>query len=176
MSKLIDNILQFSSYRANSDKLPIEEIDISKTLEESLSLIETSIQSKNIKIEVNKSNNLIPNINANKISILRMFNNLLSNAIKFSDRDSTIFISFASDNNHLRVEIKDEGTGISNDKIAQLFLPFKHSGVGTDGEKGTGLGLSIVKEIVEGNNGKIGIESELGKGTSVKISFDKGAA
>ena len=69
-------------------------------------------------------------------------------------------------NNTLEITIKDTGKGIPKDKLDHLFDPFF-----TTKEKGTGLGLFVVHQIIENNKGDISVESEEGKGTTVKAQF-----
>ena len=74
----------------------------------------------------------------------------------------------------LRVEIRDTGIGIPAEKLPNLFrIDAKYQQAGTAGEKGTGLGLILCKEFVEKHGGKIWVESEVGKGTTVWFTLPK---
>lgn len=87
---------------------------------------------------------------ANQCEII--LNNLLSNAYKFSPRNSLVTVSTRLDS-HVRVEVKDQGTGLSPDDFQNLFHRFHQ---GNHSEKGTGIGLSCAKELVELHGGVIG--------------------
>lgn len=92
--------------------------------------------------------------------------NLLSNAFKYSEQDTTVTVSLKTDNDEVFVEIRDQGVGIPEDEIGKLFQPFSTtSAKSTTGEKSTGLGLVSVKKIVEAHEGRIWVESEVGKGS-----------
>jgi two-component system sensor histidine kinase/response regulator len=97
-----------------------------------------------------------------------ILSNLLSNAIKYSPTGSGVFFEFSGNNNELVFQIKDEGIGISEADQHHLFDPF-HRGENVGTIKGTGLGLSIVKQFVELHDGRISVESELGKGTTFTV-------
>jgi len=91
--------------------------------------------------------------------------NLVSNAIKFSDNGSVI-ISTSANGNEVVLSVKDQGIGIDQKNIPELFTPFKQFSASRDSREGsTGLGLSISKDIVEGHHGRIWAESEFGKGS-----------
>ena len=97
--------------------------------------------------------------------------NLVSNSIKFSEKDGVIKInSLLIDNKTIEISVSDNGIGIPEDKLSQIFsLGTKNTKLGTAGEKGTGLGLILCKELVEKNNGTISVESK--ENLFTKFSF-----
>jgi signal transduction histidine kinase len=101
-----------------------------------------------------------------KLMIKVVLRNILSNAIKFTNPGGNIFITTEQDQNKLKVGIQDNGIGIGKEVIAKLFLVDEIiSTTGTHKEPGTGLGLLLCKEFVEKHDGKIWVESEVGKGS-----------
>jgi len=126
---------------------------------------------------------------ADEQAIEQVLDNLLSNAVKYSPHGKNVFVSvrYSSDENlhfsdqvtnapmingYVRLEVEDEGPGISENDHAKLFEKFSRlSARPTGGEHSTGLGLSIVKKIVEAMNGKVWCESELGKGTTFIVEL-----
>jgi len=85
-----------------------------------------------------------------------------------SENAEIIFKTFNPDQNHIVIEIIDNGSGIAEDDIPHVFEPFFSTKYNT---RGTGLGLSIVHGIVQSHNGKIGVKSEIGKGTTISITL-----
>ncbi|NJO90260.1 MAG: HAMP domain-containing histidine kinase [Chloroflexia bacterium] len=78
------------------------------------------------------------------------------------------------ENSQIEVQIKDQGTGISEENLKKLFrIDVKFKSTGTSGEKGTGLGLVLCKEFVEKNHGQIKVESALGKGSTFGFTIPK---
>jgi len=113
---------------------------------------------------------------ADKQMIDTVMRNLLSNALKFTCQGGVISLSAHQNENYVEFAISDTGTGIPKEDIPQLFLiDVKYSHVGTVGEEGTGLGLILCKDLVEKNDGKIWVESEVGQGTifTVRLPAEK---
>jgi PAS domain S-box-containing protein len=98
--------------------------------------------------------------------------NLISNAIKFTNSGGKISIYAEKNQTEVTISVSDNGIGISPDIIAKLFDFSKvYSTKGTERESGTGLGLLLCKEFVEKHNGKIWVESEVGKGSNFKFTL-----
>ena len=119
---------------------------------------------KEIKFEQTINDQLF--VYADRYSILTVFRNLTSNAIKFSHRNSIIEFMAESHNKQTYIRVKDNGVGISENQLKQLFdLHQNHSAEGTEHEKGSGLGLILCKELIEKNKGCIQVKSEKNKGS-----------
>lgn len=112
---------------------------------------------------------------ADKEHLNIVLRNLINNAIKFSNEGSNIYIDAGNmPDDTVMFSVKDEGIGISPDRLDKLFtVESGFSTFGTKNEKGTGLGLQLCKEYIEMNNGKIYIESNTGKGTTISFSLPK---
>lgn len=109
--------------------------------------------------------------------LMEILENLISNAIKFSPTDKNIYVRLNYYNNEWQLEVEDEGQGIKQEEMDQLYHRFqKTSTRPTAGESSTGLGLSIVKDYVETLHGNIRCESEWQKGTKFTMSFPIGSA
>jgi signal transduction histidine kinase len=91
--------------------------------------------------------------------------NYVTNAIKYSGLGRTIVVRVCVQEASLRVEVKDDGPGISPEKQTQLFQEFVRVSKGKGAEAGTGLGLSIVRRIAEAHGGQTGVESTPGQGS-----------
>lgn len=102
---------------------------------------------------------------ADESILVQVLDNLVSNALKFSPMHRSIYVRVKECSDGIKIEVQDEGPGLSNDDKKKLFGKFARlSARPTAGESSTGLGLSIVKTMVEAMNGKIWCESELGQG------------
>lgn len=105
-------------------------------------------------------------------SYLQIVENILSNAIKYSPYGKNIFVRLHMYEQKARLEIRDEGPGMTPEDLAKLFGKFARlSAQPTGGEHSTGLGLSIVKKLVEAMNGSIWCESEYGHGAVFIVEF-----
>jgi PAS domain S-box-containing protein len=111
-------------------------------------------------------------VNFDKNKIEQVLNNLISNAIKYSHPNTTIRIEVLKEKDFVVTKVIDQGQGIPENELPHVFKPFqKASAKPTAGEKSTGLGLAIVKKIVEGHQGIIGVESEVGKGSNFSFKL-----
>lgn len=171
MTKLVDDLLLLSNVESNlfqnrSEKLQIK-IIINK-IKKSISSIDT----KKHKIKYLINENL--NIYGSKREIESAFSNLITNAIRYTQNNGSISISWGLINGLPIFEVKDNGCGIEQkhiDRITERFYrvdPDRSRDTG-----GTGLGLSIVKNIIKQHNGELKITSDIGKGSSFKLIFDK---
>jgi signal transduction histidine kinase len=97
-------------------------------------------------------------IKADRQKIMQVLTNLLNNAIRFTRPRGTIIVSTETDQNNIKVIVKDSGTGISDDVMPKLFTKFSSS---MSSASGTGLGLYISKAIVEAHDGKIWADNNL---------------
>lgn len=98
--------------------------------------------------------------------IKQVVDNLISNAIKFSQPHSQIKISLSQNAHKIIFAVIDSGPGIAEAEQKQVFLPFQTvSNKPTAGEYSSGLGLAICKSIIEAHQGKIGLQSEVGRGS-----------
>ncbi|HMK19284.1 MAG TPA: PAS domain-containing sensor histidine kinase [Chitinophagaceae bacterium] len=109
-------------------------------------------------------------INADKNLLRNILINLISNAAKFSEEDSPITISAKSDSEKNVITVADKGIGISQKDQEHLFTMF-YRGSNVTNIQGTGLGLHIVKRYIDLINGTVDLQSTLGKGTSITITF-----
>lgn len=139
------------------------------TTETELSLF-ASAKLKNIKIQKNFPNELY--VFADKSLIGAVIRNLLNNAIKFTYPEGKIFLEVHQLNDDVIVSIKDNGLGMSKERIDKLFQFNENvSTPGTKMEKGTGLGLIICKEFIDKNKGKFWVESQENKGSTFYFSI-----
>ncbi len=105
--------------------------------------------------------------------------NLLSNAIKFSPKNGTVTLEIESGAKHVELRIVDEGPGIPQEDANLIFEKFRQSATAKQSSmKSTGLGLAIVKAIAEAHGGEVGVESEVGKGSTfwIRIPTNSGDA
>ena len=119
-------------------------------------------------IEVHAPTGVIGHWDARRIE--EVVQNLLSNAVKFSHDAGRVRVRCASEAAEVRVEVEDEGIGITPELLPHVFDRFYQGRLqGKNGMAGTGLGLALAKKVVEAHGGTIRIDSETGKGTTVEF-------
>jgi PAS domain S-box-containing protein len=172
LSKLLENLLFWSMLQRDMIKHNPENLNLYSTANKMIESLKPAAEHKNISI----SNNLDEKtcVYADDDMLQRIFQNLIANAIKFTNSGGHVIISSISKNDFIEVSIRDTGIGIDPETSSKLFnMGTMFSTKGTDEEKGTGLGLPLCKEFVERNNGKIRIESEIGKGSNFIFTLPK---
>jgi len=162
---LLSNLLEWSRSQTGRIEFNPEYTEMVKLINEVIELSGDSIRQKSISI----SKELPPKAIgfADKAMIGTVLRNLLSNAIKFTKPGGEIIISASIKPDSLLISVRDNGVGIKEDHLKRIFnIGESESTMGTQNEKGTGLGLILCKEFIEMHGGKIGVESELGKGST----------
>ncbi len=161
---LLTNLLSWSSLQLGKTQFVPTDFSLSKVVENANNLLKNNAIQKGITIvnEIDRTTRVF----ADAFMIQSVIQNLISNAIKFSNPENEIKIKSEYENDFIKVSIADAGIGINEDMVKQLFkVDVNVSTKGTKGEKGTGLGLLICKEMIEKNDGRIWVESELGVGS-----------
>lgn len=169
--ELIDNILDLSRFDAG--KLDIEEVQLSRVVEDSVASVAPLAEEKAMKIGVAIPDGL-PKIRGSSKRLQQVVTNLVVNAIKFTPRGGKISVKVRDTNEHIEVEVADTGIGISAEDLPKLFSDF-YRGSRKEGT-GAGLGLAIAKRIVEAYGGKIWAQSpcpETGVGSKFTFTLPK---
>ena len=132
---------------------------------------------KNITLSIEAPESEALSAIADEQMLREVLENLLSNAVKYSPQGKNVFVRMKTSNDAVRVEVQDEGEGISEEDRKKLFGKFARlSARPTGGEHSTGLGLSIVKKMVEAMQGRVWCESEVGKGATFIVELPKDTA
>ena len=113
-----------------------------------------------------------PRVNADPFQLKQALRNLVGNAIKYTPIGGSISISLETKQDAVLIKVKDTGCGIPSNELPLIFNRFHRVGnEALKGEDGDGLGLAIAKSIIEQHNGKVFVESELGKGSCFTITL-----
>jgi signal transduction histidine kinase len=119
----------------------------------------------------------LPVIDADPVLLRRVLDNLLDNARKYSEQEKPITLRAAAQNGDLRVEVEDEGIGLGEDDLRQLFTPFFRTDRSrARGTGGVGLGLALARRIVEAHGGSLAAYSAPGKGSTFTLTLPVRAA
>jgi len=166
MLNLLSDILDISKIESGRLDLEKKLYDYFDVVKHNYELNKKLAAKKNIDIELKLVNDA-GSFMFDKNKIEQVLNNLIGNAVKYSHPGTRVTVSVSREKNFVVTRISDEGQGIKDDEISNIFKPF-HIGStrSTAGEKSTGLGLAIVKKIVERHGGVIGVESVYGKGST----------
>lgn len=163
----LDNLLMWGVKRMNEGKkVFISEFQTYPIVKNNIDYLQENLTKKNITLQVDWDSDLKIKADENHFSFI--IRNLLSNSIKFTPERGTIRLSHQMiGENQVKFSIQDSGVGIEKERLGKIFGSITESTLGTNHEKGSGLGLTLCKEFVELNGGEIGVESEIGKGTTI---------
>lgn len=169
MSKLVADLLILSKYDTAKIKIEKTEFDLGELVKYVFEGQTIEMQKKNLTGECYVTAD-VPTVYADKSGIERVIINILSNAIKYTDDGGNITVYVGFVYNDAYIKIKDNGRGIPEKDLEKIFERFYRVDKARTRESGgTGLGLSIAKEILQQNDSRIDIKSEVGKGTDVII-------
>lgn len=168
---LVNDIIKISELDEKKDKADLEEVDLFELSSDIINRLEPVADKRNICLNlIGESTVLL----GNEKILDEMIYNLCDNAIKYNVDNGTVDIILSESNHHIKLTVRDTGIGIPQSEQERIFERFyrvdkSHSkAIG-----GTGLGLSIVKHAAIYHNAEIKVKSELGKGTSITVMFDK---
>lgn len=162
---LVEDLLTWARVQTNRLFCNPELLYINELVDTNIKILSLSALKKDIELKNCISEDKL--VFVDKFMISTVLRNLMSNAIKFTPLKGSISIEANVINgDKLRISIRDNGVGISDEVIDKLFrIEHFYSSPGTDGEKGTGLGLVMCKEFIEKHNGEIGVDSIYGQGS-----------
>ena len=169
-SLLLFNLLNWSKSQMQSLKPKPSLFDVQEVFYDKIKLVEQKMQSKGVTL---LDNTLRDFVYADRSMVEIIIQNLLANAVKFCKSGDTITIANTISNGNAIISVSDSGVGISTENQLKLFGNNTFTTVGTSNEKGTGLGLTICRELVELNQGRIWVDSEINKGSTFFVELPK---
>ena len=168
--ELLNALLSLSAIESGQLTLNLQLGNIRELIEERIGLYKHLSIEKNIHFKINCEETTI--ISFDKPRIGQVLDNLLTNAIKFSPVAGTIEIKIEPAKESIRITVTDEGPGIKNEDLENLFQPFKKSNSDSI-NKGTGLGLTIAKKMIELHGGTLTFIPSQNQGASLSFELPK---
>lgn len=166
---LVQSLLKLSKLDADSVKFMNEYVNISEIINSSIKNVSVLSDLKNIEIEVNGDKNA--KIYCDLKWQVEAITNILKNCVEHSKSNGKVQISYEENQVYSLIKIRDYGVGIYKEDLPHIFERF-YKGKNSSNES-IGIGLALSKTIIESNNGYIGVESELEKGTEFIIKYFK---
>ncbi len=167
LNTLIDDLLNMSRIEAGKLEFNYEEFDIREMLRD---MSETYNYSENTHELITDFGDNTILIKADKQRIEQVVNNLLSNAVKYSPKADKVYFKLKANKHKVTVIVKDEGLGLTPEQQNHVFNRF-YRAESTKGINGLGLGLYLTKQIIDAHKGKLGVNSEEGKGSEFYFSL-----
>jgi signal transduction histidine kinase len=167
LNKSVEDILHYS--RPSAPRL--QAVSLGEVVDRTFSLVEGEAKKVRVRLVREPANGIDPVVNVDPQQVQQVLVNLILNALQASAAEGEIRVrTFRREDNGTEgpacIEIEDNGKGMSPEETARAFQPFFSTKA-----QGTGLGLAIARQIVEGHEGAISLDSTLGKGTRVRVDF-----
>jgi len=157
---MAQEILDFSKGQSSMN---FQELEFSEVMNSVLDFIQKDLEKNNVQLVRNA--NFSGKVKMDQDKMVRVFYNIASNARDAMPQGGTLTVTTEKQDGFVKIDFKDSGTGMPEEVKRRIFEPFM-----TYGKKhGTGLGMAIVKKVIDDHKGKIEIESEMGKGTTIRI-------
>ncbi len=171
LTRLINQVLDLAKIESGNAEWHPSELDMREMVEDSLTAVSQLLKEGNIRLETNLPTQ-VPTIVADRDRLMQVMLNLLSNAAKFCERpDGTITVALYPQGGFLRVDVTDNGAGISAADQEIIFDKFRQVGdTLTQKPKGSGLGLAISRQIIDHFGGRLWVRSWLGEGSTFSFT------
>ena len=168
---IINEILELSKIEAGKIEINPKNFDFFELIKEIEDIFAFRCEAKNLKFEINLSNDLPNFIKTDEQRLRQILINLLGNALKFTN-EGQISLYIYNLNNKLFFEVKDTGIGIDITNQEKIFKPFEQVKLNNYTQQGTGLGLAITKELISLLGGTIYVKSQINKGSEFYFSIN----
>ena len=166
---LVDDLLNLARLEASDTNLDISQVRVSELFNNVIRDWKGKLGKKNLKVVVDLPPDA-PVIRADGTRLQEVLYNLLDNALKYSRENGEIRLQAAGRGSEIVLSVSDNGIGIGKDDLPRIFERFYRADKARGRELGgTGLGLSIVKHIAQLHGGRVEAESELGRGTTIRV-------
>ena len=169
LQHLVESLLHLAAIERNEFDYSKKKLNINEIIEDAISTVEMILLEKggNIELKFGAEND---DFFGDKLHFTNVIVNLLSNAIKYSNKSPKIKIATKNIEGKLLIEVEDNGIGIALKYQKYIFDKYYRVPTGdVHNTKGFGIGLAYVKKVVEAHDGNIELESELNRGTTIKI-------
>jgi two-component system phosphate regulon sensor histidine kinase PhoR len=167
---LVEDLLTLAQLESGNPNLQLGTLDLSNFLPEMVRDWEKKLANKQLNMSVDVPADLSP-IRADRTRVQEALYNLLDNAVKYSRDHGEIRLSARQRDGEIELAVSDEGIGITKEDLPRIFERFYRADKArsADNIRGTGLGLAIVKHIAQLHGGRVEAESELDKGTTIRV-------
>ena len=163
ITSLINDLLELGSIEAGLDTRR-EFVHLDGILNYTLEMLQGQVKAKHINLKTEIASAL-PALRANPVRLRQVLDNVVGNAIKYSHDQGEVTVAMRAEDDQIIVQVTDNGPGIPAKDQAHIFDKF-YRGSNISSKAGSGLGLAIVKSIVEAHQGRMWVESTVGKGST----------
>jgi Na+/proline symporter/signal transduction histidine kinase len=176
LTRLINQVLDLAKLESGMAEWQTAELDLNEIVSDAVSATSQIFKSRRVAVETLDGARVSPVV-ADRDRVMQVMLNLLSNAVKFCPEGTgRVQVRLAEDAQNVRIDVIDNGVGISRENLGVIFEKFRQVGdTLTDKPAGTGLGLAICRQIIGHFGGRLWVESEPGKGSTFSFTLPKPA-
>ncbi len=168
----VNGLLDMFKLQSGTMPIDVHEVDAVEVVRESAALLQPLAAAQGLDLRVVAERPALPSA-VDPGLLDRVLSNLVANAIKFTPGGS-VLVTVDGTDRELHIVIRDTGIGIASEDVARIFEPFEQASTGFERtHEGTGLGLAIVKRVLDLVDGRIAVESEVGRGTTVTVTVPR---
>jgi len=169
LQRLVDDLLSLAQLESSQAKLELSVVRVDELLNNLIRDWKEKLAAKNLKVIVDLASEALT-LRADGTRLEEVLHNLLDNAVKFSRENGQIHLQAVRRGSEMVLSVADNGLGISKEHLPRIFERFYGADKARSRELGgTGLGLAIVKHIAQLHGGRVEAESELGRGTIIRV-------
>lgn len=173
LSALINDVLNFAKTESGTIPFAIERLELRKVLASVAPLINPMAESRQVVYEYDEGDADVV-VQADRDKMVQVVLNLLTNAVKFTPANGTVVLRIGVASDRALITVSDSGPGIPADQRSSIFEPFVQLERSFASEReGVGLGLSISRSLARGMGGDVGVESEVGRGSTFIFSLPR---
>ncbi len=174
MISIVEDLESITKLESGELKLKMEKIDIVRMVEEVFEMEQMIASERKIVLEFTHKPDKPVYVLADKKRIMEVISNLVNNGVKYGRKKGYVKVGFYDMEDHIMVEVSDNGIGIDKKDLSRVFERFFRVDKSRSREQGgTGLGLSIVKHIIEAHDQTINVQSTLDEGTTFTFTLEK---
>jgi len=177
LTRLINQVLDLAKLESGHAEWQTAELDLNEIVNDAVSATSQLFKSRGVTLAV-RIEAQVPAVFADRDRVMQVMLNLLSNAVKFCPEGrGRVEVRLAQDGGNVRIDVQDNGVGISSEHLGVIFEKFRQVGdTLTDKPAGTGLGLAICRQIIDHFGGRLSVESETGRGSIFTFTLPQPAA
>jgi signal transduction histidine kinase len=176
LQQLVEDLLDFGRMDAGRRQYELEVLDFSELVQDGIHEYQRQANGNGHRIELtSRGDGLV--VKADREALRRVVRNLLENAVKYSPDAQTVWVETGSEGDAAVLRVRDEGIGIPPEEQARIFEKFVRGEWAKQAcIPGTGVGLAMVKEIVRVHQGEVGLDSEVGRGSTFMVRLPLSAS